>query len=76
MKILLRNANTLKFICEDDDRLGQHWTSEQANTRIFATGLEALSHCYQRGLANMQMFVAFDDSADDFTVPVVAAVNV
>lgn len=76
MKILLRNAQTLKFLREDKDRLGQDWTAERANARIFTTGLEAVSHCYQHGFANVQMFVDFGDTEKNFTVPVVAALKI
>jgi hypothetical protein len=70
MKILLQSTKTFKFIREHQHRSREVWTAEQANARIFATATEAVYHCYQRGIAHMQMFVAFDDSERDFTVSV------
>ena len=70
MKILLQNTKTFKFVGDYEHQSAQSWTSERASARIFATGLEAVSHCYQRGITNMQMFVTFDDSDRNFTVSV------
>ncbi len=64
MTVLLQNKSTLEYVKE---KMG--WTALRAEARVFATGLEALYFCYNRGIRNMQI-VGECDGGMLFNVPV------
>jgi len=70
MKILLQSTKTLEFISPLTQQCRAGWTTELADARVFATGLEAVYHCYRHEIMNMQMLVVFDDAQQNFTVSV------
>ena len=71
MRILLQNIKTLKFISEEPQPPGdQRWTDLEVDARSFENGLDAIYHCYRRGIADMQIVAAFVDSQLNFTVPI------
>ncbi len=64
MTVLLQNKRTLEYV---KGKIG--WTVLRAEARVFATGLEALYHCYNQGIRNMQIVGQYDGEMS-FNVPV------
>ena len=73
MKILLQSSRTLRFVSHFKPKSAEQWTTQQAKARIFATALEALYHCYRRGIADMHILFVFSDSRPNATVLVTGA---
>lgn len=67
MKIFLQSTKTLKLLRNCKHQRGGSWTGEPANARVFLTPLDALYHCYRRGILNMQILAEFADSRQNVT---------
>lgn len=65
MNILLQNRRTLNFLGATNG-----WTPDHSEARIFRSGLEAMSYCFNHDIADMQILGKFADHRMDFTVPV------
>ena len=70
MRIFLQSTRTLKFLSNRKQKRGQSWTTELAGARAFGTPLDALYHCYRRGIANMQILGAFADARQNIIISV------
>lgn len=70
MKILLQSTETLELVSHHTRQSRAGWTTELVDARVFATGIEAVYHCYRHEILNMQMLVVFDDAQQNFTVSV------
>jgi hypothetical protein len=65
MKILLQSHTTRDYV----DR-GGGWTWKQGRARKFASGLEAITFCFNQRIRNMQIVCAYLDLTKSFTVPI------
>ena len=65
MSIFLQNKATGEYV----EREGG-WTWKQGRAREFASGLEAISFCFERQVRNMQIVCAYQDLTKGFTVAV------
>ena len=64
MYVLLQNKRTLEYVKENSQ-----WTPIRTEARVFSTGLQALYHCYNQGIRNMQI-IGECDGQMSFNVPV------
>ena len=65
MRILLQNKTTLHYV---ESATG--WTAYVDKARVFDTGLEAITFCFNHRKANMQILGKFIDTRMNFAVPV------
>ncbi len=65
MKILLQSKKTRDYVNQ-----GGGWTWKEGRARVFSNGLEAVMFCLDGKILDMQMVCAFENRANNFTVPV------
>jgi len=66
MDIVLQSKKDSAFVRNQSGE----WTSDPRRAHVFLRGLDALAHCWNRRLNDMQMVVRFTDSRMNFTVAI------
>jgi hypothetical protein len=66
MNIVLQNTSHRGFIADE----AGSWTQSSDNACVFPNSLNALLFCFDRRLPNMQILAMFQNSKQNFSVPV------
>src|SRR3954468_7001384 len=67
MKILVQNPLTLSYYLQPGK-----WTHDPALAFAFSTSQEAVRHCMENGLHNLQIVFKFPDDRYDIELPILA----
>src|SRR6185436_18315442 len=67
MKILVQNPLTLSYYMQPGK-----WTHDPALACAFSTSQEAVRHCMENGLHNLQVVFKFPDDRYDIELPILA----